>query len=60
MFKVKILLEKGWELNEEIHQIFLDFQKAYGSIRRKHLYAIIAQFGIPNKLIGLMKATMEN
>ena len=43
MSKVKNLLEKAWELNEEKHQIFLDFQKAYGSIRRKHLYAISAE-----------------
>ena len=43
----------------EIHQIF-DFQKACDSIRRDKLYAIMAHFGIPDKLISLTKATMEN
>ena len=43
-----------------MHQIFVDFQKAYDSIRRDKLYAIMTHFGIPNKLIRLTKATMEN
>jgi len=53
-------LEKAWEHNAEIHQIFVDFQKAYDSIRRDKLYAIMANYGIPNKLIRLTKATVEN
>jgi sorting nexin-29 len=53
-------LEKAWDHNVEIHQIFVDFQKAYNSIRRGKLYVIIAHFGIPNKLIRLTKATTEN
>ena len=52
-------MEKGWEYNLERHQIFVGFQKAYDSIRRDKLYAIMAHFGIANKLIRLMKATME-
>jgi sorting nexin-29 len=60
MFTVKNLLEKAWEHNIEICQIFVDFQKAYGSIQRDKLYAIMAYFGIPNKLISLTKATMED
>jgi len=44
----------------EIHQNSVDFQKAYDSIRRDKLYAIMAHFGILDKLIRLMKATMEN
>jgi hypothetical protein len=60
IFTVKNLLEKVWEHNVETHQIFVDFQKAYDSIRRDKLYAIMAHFGIPNKLIRLTKATMEN
>jgi hypothetical protein len=53
-------LEKAWEHNVEIHQIFVDFQKAYDSIRRNNHYAIMAHFGIPGKLIRLTKASMEN
>ena len=60
IFTVKNLLEKAWEHNVEIHQIFVDFQKTYDSIRRDKLYALVAHFGIPNKLISLTKTTMEN
>ena len=57
---VKNLLEKAWEHNVETYQIFIDFQKAYDSTRRDKLYEIMAFFGIPNKLIRLTKATMED
>jgi hypothetical protein len=53
-------LEKAWEHNIEIHQIFIDFQRTYDSIRRDNLYAIMVFFGIPNKLIRLTKATLED
>jgi hypothetical protein len=54
------VIEKAWEHNVEIKQIFVDFQKAYDSIRRDKLYAIMAHIGIPGKLIKLTKAIMEN
>ena len=60
IFTVKNLLGKAWEHNVEIHQIFVDFQKAYDGVRRGKLYAVMAHFGIPNKLIWLTKPTMEN
>ena len=50
IFTIKNLLEKAWEHNVEIYQIFVDFQKACDSIRRDKLYAIMAYFGIPSKL----------
>jgi len=27
------MLEKKWEYNEEVHQLFTDFKKAYDSVR---------------------------
>jgi hypothetical protein len=43
-----------------IHQIFIDFQTPYDSIRKDKLYAIMAFFEIPNKLIRLTEAAMED
>jgi hypothetical protein len=60
IYSVKNLLEKAWEHNVEIYQIFVDFQKAHDSIRRHKHYAIMTHFGIPDKLIRLTKVTMEN
>jgi hypothetical protein len=53
-------LEKAWEQYVEIHKISVDFQKAYDSIRKNKLYAIMKHFEIPDKLIRLTKSTMEN
>jgi len=38
-----------------VHQLFIDFKKAYDSVRRKVLYNILIEFGIPKKLVRLIK-----
>jgi hypothetical protein len=43
------------EYNETVHQLFIDFKKAYDSVRRKVLYNIPIEFGVPMKLVGLIK-----
>ena len=42
-------LRKKWEYNEEVHQLFIHFKKAYDSVRREVLYKILIEFGIPRK-----------
>ena len=32
-----------------MHQLFIDFKKAYDSVRREVLYNILMEFGIPKK-----------
>jgi hypothetical protein len=44
-----------WEYNETIDQLFIDFKKAYDSVRREVLYNILIEFGIPMKLGRLIK-----
>ena len=38
-----------------MHQLFIDFKKAYDSVRREVLYNILIEFGIPKKLARLIK-----
>jgi hypothetical protein len=38
-----------------VHQLFIDFKKAYDSVRREVLYNILVEFGIPMKQIRLIK-----
>jgi hypothetical protein len=47
-------LKKKWEHNEAVHQTFIDFKKAYDSVRREALYNILIEFSIPKKLVRLI------
>jgi hypothetical protein len=38
-----------------VHQLFIDFKKAYDCVRREVLYNILMEFGIPMKLVRLIK-----
>ena len=50
--------EKKWEYNEEVHQLFIDFEKAYDSVRTEVLYKILIEFDIPRKLVSLVKMSL--
>jgi hypothetical protein len=40
-FCIHQILEKKWEYSEPVHQLFIDFKKAYDSVKRKALYSIL-------------------
>ena len=58
LFCIRQILEKKWEYNEEVHQLFIDFKKAYDSVTREVLYKILIEFGIPGKLVRLVKMSL--
>jgi hypothetical protein len=47
--------------NETVHQLFTDFRKAYDSARREVLvlYNILIEFGVPMKLVRLIKMCLN-
>jgi hypothetical protein len=49
IFYIWQILEKKWEYNSTIHQLYIDFKKDYNSLRREVLYNILIEFGIPRK-----------
>jgi len=51
-------LKKKWEYNEAVHQLFIDFRKAYDSVRREVLYYVLIRFGIPMKPVRLIKVCL--
>ena len=55
IFCIRQILEKEWEHNEAVHQLFIDIKKAYDSVRREALYNIPTEFGIPKKLVRLIQ-----
>ena len=36
-----------WEYNETVHQLFMDFNKAYNAVRREIFYNVFIAFGVP-------------
>jgi hypothetical protein len=55
IFYIRQILEKKWDHNGTAHQLFTDFKKAYDSVKREVLYNILLEFGIPTKLVRLIK-----
>ena len=52
-------MRKKWEHNETVHQLFIEFKKAYDSVRREALYNILNEFGIHMKILSLAKCVLN-
>jgi hypothetical protein len=59
IFYIQQILEKKWEYNGTVHELCIDFKKAYNSVRRKVLYNILIEFGISRKLVGLIQMCLN-
>ena len=42
-----------------MHQPFIDFKKAYDSVRREEMYNFLIEFGIPVKLVRLINMCLN-
>ncbi|KAJ4448564.1 hypothetical protein ANN_10582 [Periplaneta americana] len=58
-FCIRQIMEKKWEYKGTVHQLFIDFKKAYDSVKREVLYDILIEFGIPKKLVRLIKMCLS-
>jgi hypothetical protein len=47
---------KKWEYKTDL---FIDFKKAHDSVRREILYNILTEFGVPMKLVRLIKMCLN-
>jgi hypothetical protein len=59
LFYIQQVLEGKWKYNGTVHQVFLEFKKACDSVMREVLYNILNEFGIPRKLVGLIKMCLN-
>jgi hypothetical protein len=54
-FSVTGRYRKKWECNGTVYQLFLDFKKAYDSVRREVFHSIFIEIEISRKLVGLIQ-----
>ena len=60
VFTVKMALKKRQEHGLETWVLFLDLVKAFDRVPRELLWAILLKFGVPQKLVSLLKALHEH
>jgi hypothetical protein len=49
-----VILEEKWQTNETVHQICIDFKKAYDSVRAEVFCNILTVFRVPLELVRLI------
>jgi hypothetical protein len=52
IFCIRQILEKKCEHKLTVLQLFIDFRKAYDSVRREVLWNILIEVGVPMKLVS--------
>jgi hypothetical protein len=60
IFSIRMMLGKCYEYNINLHHLFIYYKQAYDSIYRKSLYKIMREFGMPQKLINLVKMPLTD
>jgi hypothetical protein len=50
---------KKWEFIETVHHLFIDFKRACDLARSEMLYNILIEFGVPMKLVSLIKMCLN-
>jgi hypothetical protein len=60
IFCLRMILERTCEYKVDIHQLYIDYKQAYDSINRAELVEIMKEFGIPMKMLRLVKMTLAN
>jgi len=57
---LRIIIEQALEQRYPCFLNFIDYRKAFDSLDRKTLWKILAHYGIPKKLINIIKAIYDN
>jgi len=58
-FIVRVIYEKCHEHKIDLHNIFIDFSQAFDTINMDILYNSLIKHNVPDKLIKLIKLTMQ-
>lgn len=60
IFTIKQIQNNCYEYKVVLYAIFVDFKQTYDKINRDKLLTAMRELGIPNKLIRLVKMTLDN
>lgn len=52
---LRIFLEQANEWQKDINLSFIDFEKAFDRVNREQMWKILRQYGLPTKIINLIK-----
>ena len=60
IFTLRNIIEQCTEWQRQLYVNFVDFEKAFDSIHRESLWCILRHYGIPRKLVQLIKSFYHN
>ena len=55
IFALRNIIEQSIEWNSSLHINFIDFKKAFDSVHRETVWKILGSYGVPSKMVTLMK-----
>ena len=60
VFVLHNIIEQVIEWNSNLYICFVDFEKAFDSVHRETLWKLLKIYGIPDKLVNMIKAMYRN
>ena len=60
IFALRNIIEQCTEWQRQLYVNFVDFEKAFDSIHRDSLWSILRHYGIPSKIVQLIKSSYNN
>ncbi|XP_052261550.1 uncharacterized protein LOC127865671 [Dreissena polymorpha] len=60
IFVPRQILEQSHEWNGSLYLVFVNFEKAFDSLHRDSLWKILRHYGIPQKLVKVIRSLYEN
>ena len=59
IFVARQLVEKAREQGESLYVLFIDLRKAYDSVPRQALWKVLEKYGVPEKMLNVVKSFHE-